>query len=115
VNTGGEKVFPEEVESVLISHPDVFDVLVVGVPDDRLGQRVAAVVQPREGTSPDPDALIEHVRGELAGYKVPRSIWFVDRIQRTITGKADYKWANDWAAQHPGDDLCAPRSATSSA
>jgi acyl-CoA synthetase (AMP-forming)/AMP-acid ligase II len=115
VNTGGEKVFPEEVEAALMSHPDVFDVLVVGVPDERLGQRVAAVVQPREGSTPDPDALIEHVRAELAGYKVPRSIWLVDRIQRTITGKADYKWASEYAADHPGDDLCAPRSATSSA
>ena len=115
VNTGGEKVFPEEVESVLMSHPDVFDVLVIGVPDDRLGQRVAAVVQPREGTHPEPETLIEHARTELAGYKVPRSVWFVDKIQRTITGKADYKWASDYAADHPGDDLCAPRSATSSA
>jgi acyl-CoA synthetase (AMP-forming)/AMP-acid ligase II len=115
VNTGGEKVFPEEVEAALMSHPDVFDVLVVGVPDERLGQRVAAVVQAREGSDPDPDALVEHVRGELAGYKVPRSIWLVDRIQRTITGKADYKWASEYAADHPGEDLCAPRSATNSA
>jgi acyl-CoA synthetase (AMP-forming)/AMP-acid ligase II len=115
VNTGGEKVFPEEVEAVLMAHPDVFDVLVVGVPDDRLGQRVAAVVQPREGTAPDPDDLIKHARAQLAGYKVPRSIWLVDKIQRTITGKADYKWANEYAADHPGEDLCAPRSATSSA
>jgi acyl-CoA synthetase (AMP-forming)/AMP-acid ligase II len=72
-------------------------------------------VQPRPGAQPDPAALAEHVRGHLAGYKVPRSIWLVDRIQRTITGKADYKWASEYAADHPGDDLCAPRSATSSA
>jgi acyl-CoA synthetase (AMP-forming)/AMP-acid ligase II len=85
------------------------------VPDERLGQWVAAVVQAREGSDPDPDALVEHVRGELAGYKVPRSIWLVDRIQRTITGKADYKWASEYAADHPGEDLCAPRSATNSA
>src|SRR4051812_11317441 len=115
VNTGGEKVFPEEVEAVLMSHRDVFDVLVVGVPDDRLGQRVAAVVQPRPGTTPDPEDLIRHVRAELAGYKVPRSIWLADQIERTITGKADYKWANDYAAQRPGEDLCAQRSATNSA
>ena len=115
INTGGEKVFPEEVESTLISHPDVFDVLVVGVSDERLGQRVAAVVQPREGVTPDPDELINHVRAELAGYKVPRSIWLVNQIQRTITGKADYAWAGAYASEHPGEDLCAPRSATSSA
>ncbi len=115
VNTGGEKVFPEEVEAVLMSHPDVFDVLVVGVPDDRLGQRVAAVVEPRPGTTPDPEDLVKHVREELAGYKVPRSIWLVDKVQRLATGKADYRWANEYAVQHPEGDLCAPRSATNSA
>jgi acyl-CoA synthetase (AMP-forming)/AMP-acid ligase II len=115
VNTGGEKVFPEEVEAVLMSHPDVFDVLVVGVPDERLGQRVAAVVEPRPGTAPDPDELVRHVRAELAGYKVPRSIWLVDQVQRLATGKADYRWANEHTVKYPGEDLCAPRSATSSA
>jgi acyl-CoA synthetase (AMP-forming)/AMP-acid ligase II len=115
VNTGGEKVFPEEVEAALISHPDVFDVLVVGVPDDRLGQRVAAVVEPRPGTHPSYDDLAKHVRAELAGYKVPRSIWLVDKVQRLATGKADYRWANDYASAHSGEELCEPRSATSSA
>jgi acyl-CoA synthetase (AMP-forming)/AMP-acid ligase II len=115
VNTGGEKVFPEEVESVLMSHPDVYDVLVIGVPDERLGQRVAAVVEARPGTSPRAENLIGHARTELAGYKVPRSIWLVDKIQRTVTGKADYRWASEFAAENSGDDLCAPRSATSSA
>jgi acyl-CoA synthetase (AMP-forming)/AMP-acid ligase II len=115
VNTGGEKVFPEEVESALMSHPDVFDVLVIGVPDDRLGQRVAAVVEARPGVTPSAEGLIEHARAEIAGYKVPRSIWLVDKIQRTVTGKADYRWAGEFAAENPGDDLCAPRSATSSA
>ena len=114
VNTGGEKVFPEEVEAALMSHPDVFDVLVVGVPDERLGQRVAAVIELREGATTDAQALIEHVRTEVAGYKVPRSIWFVDKVQRLATGKADYRWANEFAADHPEDDACAPRSATSS-
>ena len=115
VNTGGEKVFPEEVESALMSHPDVFDVLVVGVPDERLGQRVAAVVEPRNGAQPSAEALIGHVRSTLAGYKLPRSLWLVERVQRLATGKADYRWANAYAAEHPGEDLCAPRSATSSA
>jgi acyl-CoA synthetase (AMP-forming)/AMP-acid ligase II len=115
VNTGGEKVFPEEVEAALMSHPDVFDVLVIGVPDERLGQRVAAVIEPRPGATPDAEDLIAHARKEIAGYKVPRSIWLVDKVQRLATAKADYRWANEYVAEHPEDDLCAPRSATSSA
>ncbi len=105
VNTGGEKVFPEEVEAALMSHPDVFDVLVVGVPDERLGQRVAAVVEPRPGATPSFEDLTNHVRREIAGYKVPRSIWLVERIQRLATGKADYRWAGEFAAQHQGAEL----------
>ena len=106
VNTGGEKVFPEEVEGALKSHPDVFDALVIGVPDDLLGQRVAALVQPRPGAAPDLAALQEHVRGQIAGYKVPRSIWLTEAIRRTVSGKADYGWARQYAAGHPpGLDL----------
>jgi 3-oxocholest-4-en-26-oate---CoA ligase len=97
VNTGGEKVFPEEVEGALKSHPDVFDAIVVGVPDELLGQRVGALVQPREGSTPTRDGLAAHVRGQLAGYKVPRSVWLVDRISRTPSGKADYRWAKRYA------------------
>jgi acyl-CoA synthetase (AMP-forming)/AMP-acid ligase II len=98
-----------------MSHPDVFDVLVIGVPDERLGQRVAAVIQPRPGATPTADALIDHVRADLAGYKVPRSIWLVDEVHRLATAKADYRWASEYAAEHSGEDLCAPRSATNSA
>jgi acyl-coenzyme A synthetase/AMP-(fatty) acid ligase len=101
VNTGGEKVFPEEVEGALKSHPDVFDALVIGMPDDLLGQRVAALVQPRPGAMPDPAALQEHVRGQIAGYKVPRSLWLTDAVRRTVSGKADYEWARQYAAGHP--------------
>jgi 3-oxocholest-4-en-26-oate---CoA ligase len=101
VNTGGEKVFPEEVEGALKSHPDVFDSLVIGVTDPVFGQRVAALVQPRPGAEPDPGALQEHVRGQLAGYKVPRTIWLVDSIGRTAAGKADYGWARQHAAENP--------------
>jgi acyl-CoA synthetase (AMP-forming)/AMP-acid ligase II len=115
VNTGGEKVFPEEVESALMSHPDVFDVLVVGVPDERLGQRVAAVVEARPGTAPTFDELSAHARTQIAGYKVPKSIWLVDKVHRLATGKADYRWASTYATDHPEDVLCAPHSATSSA
>ncbi len=100
VNSGGEKVFPEEVEGALKSHPDVFDALVIGVPDDLLGQRVAALVQPRPGAAPDLAALQEHVRTQIAGYKVPRSIWLTDAIRRTVSGKADYPWAREYAAAH---------------
>jgi acyl-CoA synthetase (AMP-forming)/AMP-acid ligase II len=113
VNTGGEKVFPEEVEEALMSHPDVFDVLVIGVPDERLGQRVAAVVELRPDASHDAEALIAHARTEIAGYKVPKSVWFVDKVHRLATGKADYRWAGRHAQEHPEEDACVPRSATS--
>src|SRR6201997_2107049 len=101
VNTGGEKVYPEEVEGALKSHPDVFDSLVIGVPDDRLGQRVAALVQLRPGAAADQPALQAHVHGLLAGYKAPRTVWFVDSIGRTVSGKADYRWAHRYADEHP--------------
>ncbi|GLY69787.1 acyl-CoA synthetase [Amycolatopsis taiwanensis] len=100
VNTGGEKVFPEEVEGALKSHPDVFDALVIGLPDERLGQRVGAIVQSRPGHVPDWAALDEHVRRELAGYKVPRSIWLAEEVGRLPSGKPDYPWAQKYAAQH---------------
>jgi 3-oxocholest-4-en-26-oate---CoA ligase len=103
VNTGGEKVFPEEVEGALKSHPDVFDALVIGLPDELLGQRVAALVQPRPDAAPDLAALQGHVRGQIAGYKVPRSIWLTEAITRTVSGKADYGWARQYAADHEPD------------
>jgi acyl-CoA synthetase (AMP-forming)/AMP-acid ligase II len=103
VNTGGEKVFPEEVEGTLKSHPDVFDALVIGVPDERLGQRVAALVQLRPGTQADLGVLQEHVRRQLAGYKVPRTIWLADAIRRTVSGKADYGWARAYATSRAPD------------
>jgi 3-oxocholest-4-en-26-oate---CoA ligase len=112
VNTGGEKVFPEEVEGALKSHPDVFDALVIGVPDERLGQRVGAVVQPRPGATPDLATLGEHVRTRLAGYKVPRSLWLVDEVGRSPSGKPDYRWAQDWATAH--DPVAESASPTSS-
>jgi len=101
VNTGGEKVFPEEVEGALKSHADVFDAIVIGVPDDLLGQRVAALVQPREGRDLDLGALEAHLRTQIAGYKVPRSVWLVDQIGRTPAGKADYRWAHRYTEEHP--------------
>ncbi|MCP2254683.1 Acyl-CoA synthetase (AMP-forming)/AMP-acid ligase II [Prauserella aidingensis] len=103
VNTGGEKVFPEEVEGALKSHPDVFDALVIGVPDERMGQRVGALVEPRPGADVDLAALEEHARGAVAGYKVPRSIWLVSQVQRLPSGKPDYPWAQRHAAAHAPD------------
>ncbi len=93
INSGGEKIYPEEVEQALKSHPDVFDALVVGVPDERWGQRVAAVVQPREGRSPTLDDLGAHCRGQIAGYKVPRQLTLVPEVVRSPSGKPDYPWA----------------------
>ena len=93
INTGGEKVFPEEVEQALKSHPVVLDALVAGVPDERFGERVAAVVELRAGTVASADELREHCRAAVAGYKVPQRIAFVDQVVRSPTGKADYRWA----------------------
>jgi acyl-CoA synthetase (AMP-forming)/AMP-acid ligase II len=98
INTGGEKVFPEEVEAVLKAHEDVYDALVVGVDDERWGQAVAAVVQPAPAATPDADALIAHCRAHLAGYKTPRSVVLVDEVVRSPVGKADYRWARSVAA-----------------
>ena len=104
INTGGEKVYPEEVEGALKGHPDVFDALVVGVPDPRYGQCVAAVVHPREGTRPTLAELDAFARAEIAGYKVPRRLWLVDGIQRTPAGKPDYRWAKEQTESRPSDD-----------
>jgi len=93
INTGGEKVYPEEVESVLKGHAEVIDAVVVGVPDARWGERVVAVVQARAGTQPTLDALQEHARGYLAPYKLPREVVLVDAITRSPSGKPDYRWA----------------------
>ncbi|MFJ9923571.1 acyl-CoA synthetase [Streptomyces rubiginosohelvolus] len=103
INTGGEKVYPEEVEQALKSHADVYDALVAGVPDERWGNRVAAVVQLREGADAlTLDAVQAHCRTRLAGYKIPRALVLADRIQRSPSGKADYRWAKAVAAGAQG-------------
>ncbi|MET8842926.1 acyl-CoA synthetase [Streptomyces rubiginosohelvolus] len=103
INTGGEKVYPEEVEQALKSHADVYDALVAGVPDERWGNRVAAVVQLREGADAlTLDAVQAHCRTRLAGYKIPRALVLADRIQRSPSGKADYRWAKAVAAGAEG-------------
>jgi acyl-CoA synthetase (AMP-forming)/AMP-acid ligase II len=93
INTGGEKVYPEEVEAALKAHDSVFDALVVGAPDPRWGERVVAVVQAVDGASPTLEELDAHCRTTLAGYKVPRALYVVDEIRRTAAGKPDYTWA----------------------
>jgi acyl-CoA synthetase (AMP-forming)/AMP-acid ligase II len=99
INTGGEKVYPEEVEAALKAHPAVYDAVVAGVPDERYGQRVAALVQLRpESDVPSQEDLAAHCRTRVAGYKVPRLVIVVPEIRRSPSGKADYPWATKVAA-----------------
>lgn len=112
INSGGEKIYPEEVEGVLKGHPDVFDALVVGVPDPRYGQHVAAVVQPRPGCRPSLAKLNSFVRSEIAGYKVPRSLWLVGEIKRSPAGKPDYRWAKEQTEARPADEAHAAHVTT---
>jgi acyl-CoA synthetase (AMP-forming)/AMP-acid ligase II len=99
INSGGEKIYPEEVEGALKSHPDVYDVLVVGVPDERWGERVCALLQARPGRTPDLDALREHCRTRIAGYKIPRQLLLVDEVPRLPNGKPDYRSAKEQARE----------------
>jgi acyl-CoA synthetase (AMP-forming)/AMP-acid ligase II len=107
INTGGEKVFPEEVENALKAHPDVLDAVVVGVPDDRWGERVTAVVQPRAGVAITLESVQTHCRALVAGYKVPRQLTLVEQMVRSPAGKSDYRWARQQAA----DDAAARATA----
>jgi fatty-acyl-CoA synthase len=103
INTGGEKVFPEEVEEVLKLHPAVRDAVCVGLPDDRFGQRICAVVEPEPGAEiPELDALADHTKTRLAGYKAPRELVIVDTIGRAPSGKVDYKALTALAAGRLG-------------
>jgi fatty-acyl-CoA synthase len=93
INTGGEKVYPEEVESALKSLDAIFDAVVVGIPDVRFGERVIAVVQVRPGTQPTLADIQEHLRGNLASFKIPRGVVPVAQVMRSPSGKPDYRWA----------------------
>lgn len=93
INSGGEKVFAEEVEEVVKGHPAAFDCVVVGVPDPRWGQRVEALLTLRPGASVTADDLDAHCRRKLAGYKTPRAFHVVDDLNRQPSGKPDYRWA----------------------
>ena len=106
INSGGEKIYPEEVEGALKSHPDVFDVLVVGVPDERWGERVAAVLQPRAG----PDADARGAAGALPrlaspGYKVPRELLLVDEVPRLPERQARLPAAKEQAKSQRAEAL----------
>ncbi len=93
INTGGEKVFPEEVEEVLKEHPTVHDAVVVGVPDDKFGEAITAVVEPQPGDTLDEADLIEHVKAHLAAFKAPKRVLPVETIGRAANGKVDYaRW-----------------------
>ncbi len=97
INTGGEKVFPDEVEAALKGHPDVHDAIVIGMPDSRFGERVVALVQPRPERRIDTEVLREYVRDRLTGYKVPRVVMVIEKIVRSPSGKPDYPWARSAA------------------
>jgi acyl-CoA synthetase (AMP-forming)/AMP-acid ligase II len=93
INSGGEKIYPEEVEHVLRKHPAVYDAVVVGTPDERFGERVTAVVQPRAGMTVDEASLASFAGEHLARYKLPRALVLVERMERSPSGKPDYRWA----------------------
>jgi acyl-CoA synthetase (AMP-forming)/AMP-acid ligase II len=97
INSGGEKIYPEEVEQVLRKHEDVADAVVVGTPNERFGEQVTAVVQPRAGVTLDPATLSAFAARHLARYKLPRAIVFVDEMVRSPSGKPDYRWAKTYA------------------
>jgi fatty-acyl-CoA synthase len=102
INTAGEKVYPEEVEEVLKTYPGVHDALVVGVPDEKWGQMVTAVVQPDPGTVIDEAAVQAHARQHLAGYKTPKRVLTKDNLGRASNGKADYKGITEYAKRALG-------------
>jgi len=102
INTGGEKVYPEEIEEVVKLHPAVEDCTVVGVPDEKWGQAITAVVACRAGAAPAEDGVIGLCKQKLAAYKAPKHVIVVDRIVRSPAGKADYRWALDVAKSRLG-------------
>lgn len=98
INSGGEKIFAEEVEQALAHHPDVFDVVVAGRPSEKWGNEVVAIVQCREGIEPDEESLLAEASTHVARYKLPKAFVFVDSVVRSPAGKADYRWAKEQAA-----------------
>jgi fatty-acyl-CoA synthase len=99
INSGGEKIFPEEVEEAVKLHPAVADAIVVGVPDEKFGEAITALVSLRPGEDATPDEIIETVRGNLSRFKAPRHVLVIDEIKRGPNGKADYAWAKAIAVE----------------
>jgi acyl-CoA synthetase (AMP-forming)/AMP-acid ligase II len=97
INSGGEKIFAEEVEHALKAHPDVYDAVVAGRPSERWGSEVVGIVRLKPGSSVSAAALIQALDGHLARYKLPKDIVFRDEIVRSPSGKADYRWAREQA------------------
>ena len=102
INTAGEKVYPEEVEEAVKRHPEIYDCLVVGLKDDRFGQRVVALASYQEDKEISEQDLIGFTREHLAGYKLPKQVLFVDEVMRAPNGKANYKWAKQRAEEELG-------------
>jgi acyl-CoA synthetase (AMP-forming)/AMP-acid ligase II len=102
INTGGEKVYPEEVEEALKLDPCVRDAVVVGVPDERFGEAITAMVEPEPGTTFDEELLIAHVKGKLAAYKAPKRVFAIDTIGRAANGKVDYRRLKEEAVSRTG-------------
>jgi fatty-acyl-CoA synthase len=99
INSGGEKIYPEEVEEALKAHDEVIDALVIGLPDDKWGQAVTAVVQPQPDASVSEETLKAFVQERLARYKAPKKILFKDHLGRAANGKADYKGIRAFALE----------------
>ncbi|MBJ7293111.1 MAG: acyl-CoA synthetase [Ilumatobacteraceae bacterium] len=97
INSGGEKIFAEEVEAAIKGHPSVYDCVVAGRPSDRWGNEVVAVVRIRQGHTPDTESLLSHAAEHIARYKLPKAFVFVNEISRSPSGKADYRWAKQIA------------------
>jgi acyl-CoA synthetase (AMP-forming)/AMP-acid ligase II len=102
INTGGEKVYPEEVEEVLKLHPAVMDAAVVGLPDERFGQAITALVELQAGATVDETEVIAHVKERLAHYKAPKRVLVIDTVGRAANGKLDYKALTSWALERTG-------------
>ena len=102
INTGGEKVYPEEVEEALKTHALVRDVAVVALPDERFGQTVCALVETVDGSTPDAADLIDHVKSRLAAYKTPRTVMGIDSVGRAVNGKLDYRRLGEIARERSG-------------
>ncbi len=112
INTGGEKVFPEEVEEVLKEHPSVQDAACLGLPDERFGEAICALVEPAPGSEVDPAVLVEHVKGRLASFKAPRTVLAVVSIGRAPNGKLDHRALRELALARVGGTPVDPTLST---